>query len=531
MSTQEAFDLNAFLGGETAPPEPAIPYNAIMEYEPAGPTIEAFHRSNAPIRILLGPVGSGKTGGSLTDLMLRVCAVPPQYGTNVRRSRWFIVRQTFGQLESATIKDYLELYGELGAFRKGKHYPYDDWYFGLEDGTMVEAHIMFLAFDRPEHIAKIRGLQVTGGIVDEIKELQDPNLVPMLYGRTGRFPHQKSCDPYWNGIWGASQPPDEGHFLVDWFENPPTFHLGGESSVAVEVFLQPGGVIENENGDGWVLNPDAENLDNLEPGYYAKQLAINSEDSIRVNLAAMFGAISTGRRVHPRFSRSLHSVPSIDFDPEKPLFIGADQDRNRGVVFVQRHGTRYVAIEEFQRDDMSMSDFAPELRRHIEATYQPACELAKQKLKLVVYLDPAGEQRGQATDATVKKMLEANGFPVVSAPAKNDPNKRRAAVDTPLRTLHTDGRPNLLVSRKGCPDLVIGLSGKYRFRRVASSEDEKYTAAPVKNSYASLCEALQYCLQCLGAADDATSAQEVGFESAVEKRKKSKPRKPRSWRV
>lgn len=531
------FDFEAFIGRSVdheptdhgpTDSDPPI-YNAIMEYEPAGPTVESFHRSDAPIRVLLGPVGSGKTGGSLVELIRRVCETPVQYGTNVRKSRWFIVRQTFGQLESATIKDYLELYGELGAFRKGKHYPYDDWYFGLEDGTVVEAHVMFLAFDRPEHIAKIRGLQTTGGIVDEIKELQDANLIPMLYGRTGRFPHKKSCAPFWGGLWGASQPPDEGHFLVDWYENPPTFSLGDDTAAAVEVFLQPGGVIEAEGG-GWALNPDAENLENLEAGYYAKQLAINSEDSIRVNLAAMFGAISTGRRVHPRFSRALHTLGSIDFDPTKPLFIGADQDRNRGVVFVQRHGTRFVAIREFQREDMSMSDFAPELRRFIEVEFQPSCDLARQDLKLVVYLDPAGTQRGQATDDTVKKMLEATGFPVVTAPSRNDPNKRRAAVDTPLRTLHSDGKPNLLVSRKGCPDLVAGLSGKYRFRRIASPEDEKYTAQPIKNSFASLCEALQYCLQCLGAADDATSAREPGFASAVEKRR-SNPRAPRSWRV
>ncbi|KAG1534055.1 hypothetical protein G6F50_015669 [Rhizopus delemar] len=94
----------------------------------------------------------------------------------------------------------------------------------------------------------------------------------MLDLRVGRYP--KDVRPTWFGLFGDTNAPDSDH----WY-----YKLAEEEKPEGWLFLrQPGGVVKL--GDRWQVNPKAENLANLPPGYYERGMQGKKEDWIKVNL-------------------------------------------------------------------------------------------------------------------------------------------------------------------------------------------------------------------------------------------------------
>ena len=75
-----------------------------ITYDPAGPVVEAYHASDSFVRGLMGPVGSSKSSASCVEIFRRACEQKPSNG--VRRSRWAIIRNTYPELKSTTIKTW-----------------------------------------------------------------------------------------------------------------------------------------------------------------------------------------------------------------------------------------------------------------------------------------------------------------------------------------------------------------------------------------------------------------------------------------
>ena len=72
------------------------------DYAPAGPTVKAFHESDAFVRIIEGPVGSGKSTGCSVEIIQR--AHEQAKGPDgKRRTRWAVIRNTFPELMSTTV--------------------------------------------------------------------------------------------------------------------------------------------------------------------------------------------------------------------------------------------------------------------------------------------------------------------------------------------------------------------------------------------------------------------------------------------
>jgi hypothetical protein len=68
----------------------------------AAPTIRAFRDSDAFIRGLMGPFGSGKSSGCVMEIVKRGKQQAPG-PDGIRRSRWVVVRNTYQQLKDTTI--------------------------------------------------------------------------------------------------------------------------------------------------------------------------------------------------------------------------------------------------------------------------------------------------------------------------------------------------------------------------------------------------------------------------------------------
>jgi hypothetical protein len=57
----------------------------------------------------------------------------------------------------------------------------------LPDGTSVHIEWLFRALDRPNDVKKLLSLELTGGWINECREMPR-SVVDMLQGRVGRYP-------------------------------------------------------------------------------------------------------------------------------------------------------------------------------------------------------------------------------------------------------------------------------------------------------------------------------------------------------
>ncbi|MGG2044846.1 TerL [Burkholderia gladioli] len=442
-----------------------------FQYAPQGEKLEEYILSRAPRTIIRGPLGSGKTNASCWKGFRAMCEQEPD-AAGVRRSRGIAVRNTYPDLLSTTVKDWLDMFDDLGRYVGGGMEPPTHYLeFELEDGTTVEAEVLFIAFDRPEHVKKARGLQATWVWLNEVKELAKP-VVDMLDLRVGRYP--KDVPPTWYGMFGDTNSPDSDHWLYELAEEtkPEGWHF----------ITQPGGVIRD--GDRWVVNPHAENLHNLPPGYYERGLQGKKYDWIKVNLANEYGFVVDGKPVHPDYADSFHCKP-FELIRGAPIGIGMDFGLTPAAVFAQRKPMGGWRIRsELVATSMGAKKFAEEIKRHV-ATLYPGFELQ------AISGDPAGDQRSQADDEdTPFRILRAAGLEAKPAPT-NDTALRYGAVDEAL-TRMIDGEPGLVI-HPDCRQLRKALSGGYCFRRMAVTS-ERYADKAEKNMYSHVAEALQYLL-------------------------------------
>ena len=158
-------------------------------YRPQGKTIREFHTSEAFFRVLIGPLGSGKTQACIFELLHCIDnQVPDRNGK--RRSRWLAARNTYPDLQTTTITDYRAFTDQIPGFEfKNGSPPISIINYPRQDGTVVEAEVLFEAFDRASDDRKGRGKQLTGVWFNELKELNKAN-VDMLasqWSRSGAF--------------------------------------------------------------------------------------------------------------------------------------------------------------------------------------------------------------------------------------------------------------------------------------------------------------------------------------------------------
>ena len=458
-----------------------------LEYyvRPPGKVLQDYSDCRSRVSIIIGPLGSGKTVQTilkLLDLMCEQDFVKNKTSRHwkTRPSRILAVRNTYSELFTTTIKDWLEIHGELGPFNAGgRQPPHQTIEFNLTDGTKVVSEIIFIAFDRPDHVKKARGLQPTWIWLNEVKEL-DKSVIDMLDLRHGRYPTKAKeyVAPTHHGMIGDTNAPDTDHWL---------YHLAEEVRPKDwSFFKQPGGLVRVDNK--WKPNHLAENLENL-PGkmdYYVKGMEGKADDWISVNLANEYGYVSDGKPVHPWYIDSTHCMKE-DFIPSlaHPIVLGFDFGRTPACVFVQKSAhMRWIAFDEFLAEDMGAVAFAPLLKKYIDQKYP--------NFRFKGWGDPSGDSGSQSDDRTPFMILRSAGIPCYPT-YTNDIMIRRASLENPLKELCMDGKPRFMIT----PDCVVtrkGLQGGFCYRRVQIS-GERYTDVPDKNKFSHPCEALEYALQ------------------------------------
>jgi hypothetical protein len=443
-------------------------------YKPQGPTLEQYILSDSQRTFIMGPVGSGKTNASCWK-GFRVSLAQQPDAQGVRKTRGVCVRNTYPDLFATTIKDWLDMFESLGQFKQGAKEPPTHFIEQrLEDGTKLEAEVMFLALDREDHVKKLRGLQATWGWVNETKEIPKA-IVDMLDLRMGRYP--KDVWPTWHGIFGDTNAADTDH----WY-----YRLAEEVHPEGWTFLrQPGGVMRASPEHPWVVNPNAENIQNLPLNYYANGVQGKNDAWISVNLANEYGFVADGLPVWPEYVDSTH-CKAHELSPGLPLHIGMDFGLTPAAVIGQRLPNGQARWRfELAMEDTGVTRFARALKAFM-AEKCPGFKIAS------ITGDPAGDQRqpGDNEERTVFELLAAEGIVAQPAPFNNDFTIRVEAVSKPMLTM-IDGQPAMLIH----PEMKVtrkGMQGAYKFRRLKVAGDERYENKPVKNKWSHPCEALQY---------------------------------------
>ena len=329
---------------------------------PQGPVLDAYMQSRARVAFIMGPLGSGKTYQSAQKVFSLMCEQTPN-AAGERRTRWCSIRNTYPDLMSTTAKDWMDLFGGLGKFKGGGMEPPSHTLgFDLDDGTKVEAEMIFLALDREDSIKKLRGLQVTGFWLSEVKELRKP-VVDMADLRHGRYPSPADGPgPRWHGMIGDTNAPEHGHWYYNLAEN--------DRPLGWEFFKQPGGVIRAgklQNGKArWVANLQAENLANLPDGYYINGMAGKSDEWIASNLANEYGNYVEGAYYATQMAnlRRLGRICEVPYDPGLPVNTFWDLGRSDSMViwFHQRAGQANRLIDYHEGVNAGFDVYAKELR-------------------------------------------------------------------------------------------------------------------------------------------------------------------------
>jgi hypothetical protein len=455
-----------------------------------------LHLSRAPIRGIKGPLRSGKSWGISHELGLKAMEQEPNPNDGMRRTRWAIIRNTYRELEDTTLATWLTVWPE-DIFGKFNHRSMTHK-MRFND---VEADFLFRALDKPGDIGKLLSLELTGGWINEAREIPKA-VVDMLYDRCGQFPSKIDGGCSWHGVLMDTNPPDTDHW---WYrlaeeERPPTW----------DFFSQPGALTPVE--DTFLPNPKAENVENLNEGidYYLSRMHGKSRDYIMVYYCAQYGFVQEGKPIWPEYVDDLHCSKLI-LKPVKgiKIYVGLDFGLTPAAIFGQRMPNgRWIIFDEMCADDMGCTKFSKLLAPMLRGEYRD--------FEVEIYGDPAGDKRSEVDEHTPFQILNANKIPAKRAPT-NDFMVRRDAVGNALSQI-VDGKPRLMISPK-CKNLRKGMAGAYAYKRIQVSGAERYHDKPDKNQYSHSCDALQYLVLGAGEGDTVIKGAMKISKTALPKRK------------
>lgn len=445
-------------------------------------------QSDAKMRVLMGPVGSGKSVTSTFEVIRRASTQAPSRqpdGRMVRKTRAAIVRETARQLQDTTIKTFLDWFpdGVCGEYRR----TIKTFFFRVGD---VECEIMFRALDDADDVANLNSLELTFAWFNECRDIH-PDIVDAMSKRVGRYPSKKDGGPTWHGMWGDTNPPTMDTWWYYQMEHVDPADGVSPLDNGWEVFKQPSG-----------RSAFAENIENLPDGYYDPQG--RSEEYVRVYIDGEYGHSSAGQPVYKYFRPDYHMAHSrlaAITNGVRPVVIGMDLGLTPAAVLGQSDPRgRALILSEAVSFDMGVQRFVRTvLKPHLYERYPG--------VPVIVVVDPAGIQRAQTDERSAVDIIKAEGLRVM--PAKtNNITPRLNAVDEYLMR-HVDGDSAFLVD-PSCVHLKAAMMGGYRFHPKNGNIE--------KNSHSHVAEALQYLMLHIASISDGsvmTQRREVRQVSAA----------------
>lgn len=483
-----------------------------------------FHESDAKIKLVVGPFGSGKSCMLMNDALFYCLAQKPA-PDGVRYTRIAVIRGTYPELQSTTRKSLEEVFpsafGSMnasGAPISGHYFfPVGDGSYDYKeqgrpwqegDGTYCNVEIEMYAVPDEPATHKVRSLSVSFALINEGTSVTK-EVVAALMGRVGRYPPESMGGCSYSGILIDTNQPVQGHFLLDYIEHP----LPGWA-----IFKQPPAVFKHEHDDRTVtyeVNRNAENLCNLGSAkkpddfdlwdeqhkhewliqrgmsYYQTQIDTwlkgGRDDMVDSLFCMMDVPVQDGKPVFTLFNYKIHVAhDEIQPIPYKNVIVGYDTSGiHPATVFMQDHNGKWVVLDELYGEDMGMEAF-------LDKALMPLISTKYYNCNLVVSCDPANA-KDSYTGLSPSQHLQERGLPVYM-PKTNDPKTRVNAVES-LLNKNVGG---LLIS-SNCKFLIKAMQGGYHYKRMrlTGSVENAYDSRPEKNKYSHIADALQYAALCV----------------------------------
>lgn len=479
-----------------------------LAWSPPGPISAQFIQSRAEMPIINGPVGSGKTTTNFFFHLGKAQQQAPSPGRTIRvrgervdrplRRYWLtVLRDDYRQLWRSTIPSWQLHFppaeGWAGAVNAPARHRI---IFPLDDGTAVEFTAEFVALGDNDIEEFMRGYQPTSFFLNEIDTLH-PDVRKHAGFRVGRFPPTSEVAPSWYGITGdCNAPIVDGEFYNNIFIERPE---------GCELYRLPGG-----------LDPGAENLHNLPPGYYERQIrAIGDPYLVKRMVHNQPSPSRSGKPVHEDFNDFLHVAPAelaaiaglpllIAFDAglDPCAAVGQKLGNGRWNIIdelVSPHGTGAVhfarLLNEFLAERYPNWHQTPLTGDGEEMAWHARNHFVGRQSAIWAWCDPAATYGGDTNSAAeadrtwCELVAYHTGIRISPAPTNNT-TERRAGLQRVL-SLMPDGKPAFQLSPR-CKMLRAGLAGQFRYRRMQLAREERYTDEVDKNAHSHPCEALEY---------------------------------------
>jgi len=483
-----------------------------------------FHESDAKIKLVVGPFGSGKSCMIMNDALFYCLAQRPA-PDGVRYTRIAVIRGTYPELQSTTRKSLEEVFpSEFGGMNASGAPITGHYYFPVGDGpyeykstgekwkpgygTFCNVEIEMYAVPDEYAAMKVRSLNATFALINEATSVTK-EVIASLQGRVGRYPPESMGGCSYSGIIMDTNQPVQGHYLLDYIEHPlPDW----------AIFKQPPAAFKHVNEDRTVtyeVNPNAENLTNLgsavKPAdydtwdaerkhawlkqrgmsYYQTQIDTwlkNGRDDMVDSLFCMLDVpIQDGKPVFTLFNYKIHVAQSeIPPLPYKNVIVGYDTSGiHPATVFLQEQGGKWIVLDELYGEDMGMEAF-------LDKALMPLISSKYYNCNIVVACDPANA-KDSYTGLAPSQHLQERGL-AVYMPKTNDPKTRINGVETMLNK-NVGG---LLISAN-CKYLIKAMQGGYHYKRLrlVGGVEDAYDSRPEKNKYSHVADALQYAALCI----------------------------------
>lgn len=467
-----------------------------------GPVAQAFFLDDADVTGIQGPVGSGKTTMAILSRVRRAVMMPRSTRDGVRRYKLGLVRETYRQLWATTIPSYLQAVPKaLGTWAGGRGDPVSHTVRFEDDFGPIEFVAEFLAFG-DNVIEAMRGWEVTDLYGNEGDTLPVEVLTTGI-GRIDRYPGRDHFAGYslerrsWGQMVFDFNAPDEENWTFKVFHDarrrermaqelseglPP-----GSKPVRITFHNQPGG-----------RDPKAENVQNLAPGYYARQVAAmklagRSDQVTRLvdNRAAFIraGAPVFEREFNPAFHVAQARIPA---DPDLPLAIGLDQGFTPAAVIGQHRpnrGWRILAELMFPSEHLLATVFGERL-----------ADLLDERFPGHVVGEAWGDMAGEAGAAQAEESAtwnrnvgQAAGFRVRPQTRGGNRVQPRLEIVRAWLDFVREGEPGLLID-ESCRFLRGGMEARYVWTEEIDASGNKRKVPNKKLAEANVMDAAQYLL-------------------------------------
>lgn len=500
-----------------------------------GKVAHGFRVDQSAVSTIMGPYGSAKTTTCFQKIINSVIWQPPG-PDGVRRARWCVVRDTYGHLQANVMADWFMWFPKSKAnytLSTNTHVLRFD--IPLANGEVMKLHLemLFRAVDNQSAEELFKGMQLTGLWLNEMDTLHK-DVFKFGFPRVGRYRPPGTPQGGWSGVIGDMNAPAEDNWTYDFNVNKNiglTEKQMGEfrqqfgDNFRVSFHVQPGG-----------MDPGAENIANLPPGYYQRiQIGMSEADQRRF-VHNKFGAVRDGNPVYSQYADERHCVQDMRADPRLPVAIGLDGGNTPAALFGQKDALGQIRIvdecvvfepgEEKTLQSLGAKEFGQHCGKYWNEHF------AGFQLVPINWADPSAWFGGSDANAEDKAWIDkfvagfnetAIGVRLRMKPApvkRNLLGPRLEAVRGVLKGV-IDSRPAYVISSR-CKVLREGFNRGYVITRVQfSTGGGRWKDEPVKNDFSHVHDANQYLVLGLTKFDGWEDAQARSQQQQQQQRRKN----------